>query len=207
MLDRDACERRVYRLSALLTGDERRAARVIASVVGAKPDLRSLDGAHLDRLTVLRSRELKPGDWKSAPLTDRQRAAVRALNRQQREAWVLNHVYHVQPRDVARAMDCSVRAIQVHLTAADSIVDKALPADAHALAEALRTYSSSLEVPAFYRAALARSTRRRWLKWVIIALVLVGGLVAGAVAMERSGVLDGIIGPRDDRGAASGVVE
>jgi len=207
MLDRDACERRVYRLSALLTGDERRAARVIASVVGARPDLRSLDGAHLDRLTVLRSRELKPGDWKTAPLSDRQRAAVRALNRQQREAWMLNHVYRVQPRDVARAMDCSVRAIQVHLTAADSIVDNALPADAHALAEALRTYSSSLDVPAFYRAALARGARRRRLKWAIIAVVLVGGVVAGAVALERSGAMDGIIGERDLPDAASGVGE
>ena len=55
MLDREACERRVYRLAALLTGNPVAATRVIRAVVGAQPDLRALDDAHMDRLTVLRS--------------------------------------------------------------------------------------------------------------------------------------------------------
>ena len=61
MLNREACERRVYRLATLLTGNPVAATRVIESVVDAQPDLRRLDNTHMDRLTVLRSRELTPG--------------------------------------------------------------------------------------------------------------------------------------------------
>src|SRR4051794_40768972 len=60
MLDREGCERRVYRLATLLTGNPIAATQVIAQVVDAQPDLRQLDGAHMDRLTVLRSREINP---------------------------------------------------------------------------------------------------------------------------------------------------
>src|SRR5262245_27370010 len=43
MLDRESCERRVYRLATLLTGDPRAATAVIIRVVDAQPDLRRLD--------------------------------------------------------------------------------------------------------------------------------------------------------------------
>ena len=59
-MERPSCERRVYRLATLLTGDPVAATRVIESVVSAQPDLRRLDNAHLDRLTILRSREINP---------------------------------------------------------------------------------------------------------------------------------------------------
>jgi hypothetical protein len=59
MLDRESCERRVFRLAALLTGDSTAAVKVIAQVLDSQQDLRNLDGAHMDRLTVLRSREFK----------------------------------------------------------------------------------------------------------------------------------------------------
>ena len=40
MLDRAACERRVYRLATLLTGNPVAATKVITQVVDAQPDLR-----------------------------------------------------------------------------------------------------------------------------------------------------------------------
>ena len=61
MLDRESCERRVYRLATLLTGNPNAAVKVIKSVVSAQLDLRKLDDSHMDRLTVLRSREIKSG--------------------------------------------------------------------------------------------------------------------------------------------------
>jgi hypothetical protein len=61
MADRESCERRVYRLATLLTGNPKLATGVITAVVDAQPDLRRLDSAHMDRLTVLRSREITTG--------------------------------------------------------------------------------------------------------------------------------------------------
>lgn len=200
MLDREACERRVYRLATLLTGDPERAVRVIAAVVGAQPDLGSIDSAHLDRLTILRSREIRSGEWGKTGLAPEQAAAVRSLTRQQREAWVLNHVYKMQPREVARAMDCSVRAVQVHLTSAESAVERALPVDPASLGTALLHYSRTLDVPSFYRASRARRSSRRRVTRLLVALLLAAAAIGGAVALERSGLLDPILQPADSTG-------
>ena len=108
MLNRHACERRVYRFASLLTGNPHAAIGVIESVIDAQPDLRRPDSAHLDRLTVLRSREIRPGRIDDAALGPAVAAALSALSAQQREAWVLRHVYRSPFRETARAMDCSI---------------------------------------------------------------------------------------------------
>src|SRR4030095_11058661 len=120
MLDREACERRVYRLATLLTGNPIAATKVIAQVVDAQPDLRNLDSAHMDRLTVLRSREVKPAMLVHELAPPEMAEALANLTPQQREAWVFARVYHVPEREVARAMDCSVTATQRHLELAET---------------------------------------------------------------------------------------
>jgi hypothetical protein len=86
-MDRAACERRVYRLATLLSGDPRAAVRVIESVVDAQPDLRRLDAAHMDRLTVLRSREIRSTALAAGPgLPPRLGPLLAAIAPQQREA-------------------------------------------------------------------------------------------------------------------------
>ncbi len=163
MLDREACERRVYRLATLLTGNPVAATRVIESVVDAQPDLRRLDDTHMDRLTVLRSRELTPGRLVVGTVPPAVCEALALLTSQQREAWVFTHVYRVEMRDAARAMDCSVTATRRHLQVAEDTVAERLGAAVEQAVEALLSYSMALDVPAFYRAARRRRRRRRLL--------------------------------------------
>lgn len=61
MGSREVCERRAWRLAALLTGDRRSAGWVVARALDAQPDLTRLPDARLDRLVILRSRELAEG--------------------------------------------------------------------------------------------------------------------------------------------------
>ncbi len=175
MLDREACERRVYRLATLLSGDPTAAAGVIESVVGAQPDLTRLDGAHMDRLTVLRSREVKPAMLVS-PVVDTQiTGALCELSAQQREAWVFRHVYRLEPREAARAMDCSVTATDRHLHSAEAAMRKQLGAKTTEAAELLLHYSMALDVPEFHR---ARQRRRRRIKLALRWIAIVGVLAA-----------------------------
>lgn len=212
MTDRASCERRVYRLATLLTGDPNAAVRVIEQVVGAQPDLRRLDAAHMDRLAVLRSREIPPvtlpveagGGGEGGRRVVR---ALAALNPQQRESWVFAHVYRMQPREIAKAMDCSVRAVQVHLTSADGVMNDQLKGGVSAAADALLRYSMALQVPGFYRAYAARRRMwrmaRRWLPWVILLAVL----AAAWFVVDRMGWLDPWIGAMESTGGSGGEVE
>jgi hypothetical protein len=172
MLDRAACERRVYRLATLLTGKPTAAARVIDQVLAAQPDLRALDGAHMDRLTVLRSREIPAGRIVDDALPASSAEALAALTAQQREAWIFRRLYALPPREAARAMDCSVTALGLHLDQAQW----ALGPDDRELARELLAYTMTLDTPAFYRARRAR--RRRWRRVLLAAAVL-----AAAVAL------------------------
>ena len=92
MLDRTACERRVYRLAVLLTGNPISATKVIGQVLDAQPDLRRLDSAHLDRLTVLRSREITPAMLVDESIPRDVAAWLAGLDTQQREAGVFIRV-------------------------------------------------------------------------------------------------------------------
>jgi hypothetical protein len=182
MLDREACERRVYRLAALLTGNPVAATRVIEAVVGAQPDLRVLDNAHMDRLTVLRSREIVSARLVHDALPSALAAALAALSAQQREAWVLSRVYELLPRETARAMDCSVTATARHLEQADALMGRATGGEWDQAAQALLSYALSLDVPDFYR---QRQRRRRRIRLImrIAAIVLLMALVTAAFAI------------------------
>lgn len=54
----EACERRAWRLAALLSGDSVRAERIVAQALDAQPDPTLLPDARLDRLVILRAREI-----------------------------------------------------------------------------------------------------------------------------------------------------
>lgn len=181
MLNREACERRVYRLATLLTGNERAAAGVITAVVGAQPDLSRLDSAHMDRLTVLRSREVRPGVLNHDAIPSHVAAALAELPAQKREAWVLARVYRLPLRELARAMDCSVTATTRHIENADSTMKIATNGRIHDAAEALLKWSLSLDVPAFYREQQRRRRVLRRAMWAIVALIVLAGIVAAAV--------------------------
>ncbi|MCH8165922.1 MAG: hypothetical protein IH889_09975 [Planctomycetes bacterium] len=179
MLNREACERRVYRLATLLIGDPVTATRVIEAVVDAQPDLRRLDSAHLDRLTVLRSREIGRATIVDAAVPPAVASALASLPSQQREAWVFIHVYRVPQRETARAMDCSVTATTRHLQMAEAAM--AAPAGdlPRMAAEALLNYSMSLEVPTFWRAQRRRrQTMRRLRLAIVVGLVLAAMILA-----------------------------
>lgn len=202
MLDRTACERRVYRLATLLTGNPNAATAVIAQVVDAQPDLSRLDSAHMDRLTVLRSREIAPATLAHDQVDSSVASAVAALNPQQREAWVLAKVYRVPQREVARAMDCSVTASQRHLELADAAIERDLAAKASAAPSILLAYSMSLDVPRFYRLEQRRRRHTR------IALLV---MAAAAVALVIAAVVLWWARPLGDNApsvpAADGIVD
>ncbi|MDY7110229.1 MAG: hypothetical protein SYC29_16490 [Planctomycetota bacterium] len=179
MLDREACERRVYRLAALLTGKPRAATRVISAVVGAQPDLRRLDDAHMDRLTVLRSREIDTAILAEPSIPRPVAEGLASLTAQQREAWVFSAVYRLELREMARAMDCSTRAAQRHLDLAEAAMARATGGRVREAAEALLRYSMSLEVPEFYRARRRRRLRLR-LALRIAGIVLIIALLTAA---------------------------
>jgi len=192
-LDRMSCERRVYRLAVLLTGDRVAAARVIEEVVGAQPDLRSLDGAHLDRLTILRSREVRSSALRDETLPAAIGDALATVAAQQREAWVLTRVYQLGPRELARAMDCSVTASARHLEQADRALVEALGARTDEAAVLLLKLSHALDVPEFYRARMASGRRRRIVLVGVLVMVIVAALTAILLSVLRAGV-DGSVG-------------
>jgi hypothetical protein len=184
-LNREACERRVYRLATLLTGNRVAATRAIQSVIDVQPDLRKLDSAHMDRLTVLRSREIEAATLVDDQVPHRVAAALASLERQQREAWVFARIYRLAPREAAKAMDCSVTAASRHLERADDAIRAALGDQAGEAAESLVRFSMSLDVPEFYRKRRALRRRLRWGIRLIVAL-LVFVIVVAAFLIVRA---------------------
>ena len=135
----------------------------------------------MDRLTVLRSREIKPAvvvdDLVAVPVAE----ALASLTAQQREAWVFARVYQLDMREMARAMDCSVTATQRHVEQADIQMRDRLGESAPKASEALRTYSMSIDVPRFYRIDRRRRARTRTaLKWMAIGGI---AIVLAALAL------------------------
>jgi hypothetical protein len=189
MLDREACERRVYRLATLLTGNPIAATKVIAQVVDAQPDLRNLDSAHMDRLTVLRSREVKPAILVHELAPPEMAEALAKLTPQQREAWVFARVYHVPEREVARAMDCSVTATQRHLELAETALAARLGQRLSAAPATLLRYSMSIDVPQFYR--IQRLRQGHWRMALMIIAAAIAALLIGAALVWWSRPLEG----------------
>lgn len=190
MRDRAACERRVYRLAALLSGNPTAAVRVIEAVVDAQPDLRELDSVRMDRLTVLRSREISPARIVDDRIPPAVAGALASLTAQQREAWVFVHIYLMPVRETAKAMDCSVTAITQHLKLAEDAMAQALKehtlpltqADAAAL---FRSWSMAIDVPAFFRREQARRRRVRMLLVVAAVVVAIAAIVGAIVFLPE----------------------
>lgn len=184
-LDRAACERRAYRLATLLTGDPVAAMGVVESMVRSRPDLRVLDTARLDRLTVLRSREITPGALHAPALNADAAGALASLAAQPREAWLLARTYGLTQRETARAMDCSVTAIARHVERADEVMARTLGGSegpGHGVVgaiEALRAYSDSLQLPQHYVARQRRLGRRKR----VLAMVLLVALALAVMAI------------------------
>ena len=189
-LSRVACELRVYRLATLLTGDPVKATRVIEAVVDAQPDVRRLDSAHLDRLTVLRSREIEPAEIADPALGPAAAGALARLPDQAREAWVLTHAYQLGLRETSRAMDCSTTATRRHLEHAEQSLAAALGNAVEIARKRLGAYSMSLSIPDFFRARRRRRHQARRLLLALCLLALIAAIlwVAGQVAGQSPAV-------------------
>lgn len=196
MLDRRACERRVYRLAALLSGKPNAAAQVIQAVLDAQPNLRKLSSTRMDRLTVLRAREIEPGSIVDDRVPRKLADALANVTPQQREAWVFVHVYKVPMREAARAMDCSVTAMTQHMTLANEAMERAISAmngdttqdDAAAI---FRGWTMSIDVPAFVRREQERKRRFR-LVLIAFGVVVAIAVVVAVIALVRT--LEGAAG-------------
>lgn len=174
MADRTACQRRVYRLALLLTGDREAAMNVVQHVVDAQPDLDQIDSAHLDRLTVLRSREHASAEYQLNGVPDDIAAALRDMPAQHREAWIFARMYRLPLREMARAMDCSTTAVARHLDLADTAMRERLGRDnAHQAAGQLLKHSMTLDIPSHFAARWKRARLvRRFIRMLIVLLLL-----------------------------------
>lgn len=189
MLDREACERRVYRLATLLTGNPVAATKVIAQVVDAQPDLRNLDSAHMDRLTVLRSREITSATLVHENVPQAIASTLASLSQQQREAWIFARVYRMEVREMSKAMDCSTAATQRHLEQADATLQQKLGVAASKAPQIVLSYSMTLEVPPFYRVQRRRKRRLKAVGIVLGVALLVA--LAAALYFWRRGAAAG----------------
>jgi len=181
MVEREACERRVYRLATLLTGSPSKALRILDHIVRNQPRLDTLDTTHLDRLTILSCRNARPTALGDEDIPRSAAEALAGLRPQQRETWVLTHVYRLSPRETARSMDCSVTATRRHLEQAEQRMREALGprGDSHAAGAMLR-YSMRLNVPqVFY----IHQRRRKRIRWTVMIIVL--SIVVSAMVVER----------------------
>lgn len=178
-MERSACERRVYRLATLLTGSPRAAVAIVESVVDAQPDLGALDSAHLDRLTVLRSRESAAAALALDGAPRRLADALAELPFQAREAWIFRRLYRVEDREAARAMDCSVTAADRHLERADIELTETLGSEPDAAIEAFRRYTLTLDLPGPVRRRRRMRDRQRRALWLIVLAGVALGAIAG----------------------------
>jgi len=181
MVDRQACERRVYRLALLLTGRRASAIAVTEQVIGAQADLSALDSAHLDRLAVLRSREQTAGRVELPGLEDAIAEAMAELPEQQREAVIFTRVYSMDERTAAKAMDCSYRAVQQHAQRAEATLRDTLDEQLDALAEQVRRAVMQVDVPEVYR---QRQRRRRRVRRTLIVLAVAAGVLAALAGLS-----------------------
>ena len=189
---RRSAEARAWRLALLLTRDAEQAAEVAIQVRKAQPKLERLDPRRLDRLVVLRSREVaqrrrrRPTPaQEAAPPPEQVRAlldALRRLGHQVQEAWIFARVDELGEIEMARSMDCSKSAAARFLAEADSALAES-PGDLPARIEALRAWLASLAPQEAIEARRAVHRRRRRIKaaaWLIGAALAAG---AGAAAL------------------------
>jgi DNA-directed RNA polymerase specialized sigma24 family protein len=198
---RSAAQARAWRLALLLTGAEDLATEVAIQVRRAQPKLEALDPRRLDRLIVLRSREVvqrasrhasgastsaAPDAAAEAPPDARALLqALAAIEEQPREAWILARIDGLDEIEVARSMDCSKTAAARFLTEADAATVGGGDGSASSLGnlgdriEAVRRWLDSLSPQEAIEARLIRHRRRRvWLGvWLLAAAALITAVV------------------------------
>jgi DNA-directed RNA polymerase specialized sigma24 family protein len=139
---RRAAEAHAWRLALLLTGAEDLAAEVAIQVRRAQPRLEALESRRLNRLVVMRSREVvqsaarrRASRASSATAPDAAAQAeqadpaarpilraLAAMEEQPREAWIFARLDALGDIEVARSMDCSKTATARFLTEADAAI-------------------------------------------------------------------------------------
>ena len=134
---REAYERRIWRLAALLTDDVTKADDVLAQVLRTRPDIERVQDSRIDRMTVQaarRTHESNPGDGHgpdgvcaratiTGPVAELWSLSRTELAPQGREAWLFRDVEQMSDIPAARAMDCSRTALEeVHRTPAERLL-------------------------------------------------------------------------------------
>lgn len=194
--ERDALERRIWRLAYLLTGDAPGAVALVDRILDAQPNPGALDPAHLDRLVIQQAREMsrvaRKGRAPAAPLAGAKPAAQEALTaalampHQPLEAWVLVRIDDLDELRMSKAMDCSRTAARNHLAAGDEQMRQRLGDRLGPAVAALKEMADSLDpgpIIAAHRAARRKQRRRRvGTITVVVAIVL----LAAALAVLKS---------------------
>jgi hypothetical protein len=188
-------EERIVRLALFLTADEHASVRMIREVLGGRSSRTwgRLDPRHVDRLVVLRSREVRERRAGEAAdhrpdvfLPSGAQALVARLHRlpgQAMEAWYFHHVEGFGLRDVSRVMDCSTTAISRHLNHAERTLREEGPIDLASWAEEIRaalTAYEPREVITWVHDQRTKRRFRRFVRWVVVCS-LVGLLVVVVV--------------------------
>ncbi|HYO08174.1 MAG TPA: hypothetical protein VER17_04320 [Tepidisphaeraceae bacterium] len=115
-------------------------------------------------------------------------SAVRKLDAQQREAFLLWHGEKLNPRYCALAMDCSTEAAQNHLKAAEDALRLVAGADYDPLVKKLQDAYAHLTpdeaqlIPTVNKVVFRQVRLRRWARWVALLakIILVAALAWGA---------------------------
>jgi hypothetical protein len=198
---RHLLERRIWRLSFLLTGNELAAADLVDRVQRAH-DVQTLDPVHLDRLVIQQAREMlgtamgprrtqrrtppqSPLAQNAAPEAMRLFAVVQSLPEQPREAWVLARIDDLELLHISRAMDCSNTATQNHLNAGDEQVRAETKDEHNAALSALRLFADHLDPGPIIADQRARRRAQRARRAGIIAVLIATVLLIAALALLK----------------------
>ncbi len=183
----EAYRRRVWRLAYLLTGDESAAGEMFEKIMRDRKAIESVEPDRLDRLIVMRAREMM-GALKTRFVLDPHVALLYGLPSGSREAWLLIHVEDMDELTAAKAMDCSKKALSLHLTRAEEELRRELGDGVADLAAAVRQRADGID-PAPVIAAWSQKLRKRRL-WRMFWISVVAGAALMALwsyYMERTG--------------------
>lgn len=106
-------------------------------------------------------------------------SALRHLDPQPREAFLLNHCEHLNSRYAALAMDCSTAAAENHLRVADQSLRLVAGEHFSELTQKLADAYQHLTpepgdlLPAVNRVVFRQVRIRRWLRWIVLLAIVV----------------------------------
>jgi len=120
-------------------------------------------------------------------------AALRHLEYQQREAFLLRHGEKLNARYSALAMDCSTSAAENHLRAAEQSLKLVAAEDFDAMLQKLTDAYSHLTpepahlLPTVNRVVLQQVLVRRWIRWawLLVQLLVLAAIVWGGWKIHR----------------------